>query len=1175
MTCFRNRSAWLAVLSLAALGPPARADEAPPPAVFPAESKPTAGRIDEVRKLLTAHKWSDAVEETQSVLTASGDDLVPISPNRSVECRRLCHSLLASLPADALRSYRDGADARAAKGLEQAEATRDVRLLHKVVDEAFCSRPGEKALDLLGDLAFERGDFAESEYWWNLLIPPAAKAEAPPGLALFYPDPQTDPARTRAKVLLARLFRGTHGWTDDLQAYRKTYGTAEGAIAGKKGRYADILHKVADERNADPLAPTAEGPTFGGDETRGRIAVAPPRLLERLGALCRSANERQFSLKDRKEWDEEPTTDKAAGPLLANRSMAFEPVVADGKAIVADARYVTAYDLRTGAVEKWYDAAKLNGGVNPDLNLPAPPDLRYTLTVADDRVFVRLGTQSVRDAPAADRPKDDEKKPPPDDASLLLCLSLKPTAHGDRELWNIRAAAPENLDKDRAYTVFEGSPLVHDNLLYIAATRFLNGRAVTRIHCYPADAAEEPRDRWRQDVCETHEFADKDRRYRQHLLTMAGPYVVYCSHSGAITALDALTGKPAWAVRYPSRGDKTADGEASPRGPAPCLFADGRLYVAPADYDRLLCLDAATGETLWQRGPLEAVDLLGVGEGRLIFTTPTGLRAVGTDDGLDAWALPDGGGGLPPAGRGLLIGDLVLWPTAAKGPDSVVVYAVRQRDGEQPDDPSLLSHIPSGNLVYADGCLLCADRQTLTIFTPPETRLEDKKEKHALLLEAGRRARDARRWDEADGYFKEAAAAEFAAPLRLQALLETAVLSKGAGQADRAAAVRRTIVVAKDLPGLMVMDGAGVPRRAADFLAPVTDPPKRVLAPQQTPLSQPPYFRSWQAVLDPGETPLCVSDGGLLCSLYKRLLVLRAADTGKVRWRALLSFTPIWADRRGNVIVTAGDGGAAGLGLEDGQVVWEYAAPPASPTFPTEAGTVLPPGGHADPLGYFHLIGGRLYFVQGERRLFALDVESGRVLWTRWAPGARLRQPAPDGRFFHLVPVSADMVLAQTAGGHRWLLDAATGSLLHDDPTAAEPWPRPPVLAPDGGVCLTPDARTIVRLDLAFGREVWTYTLPGVTTRTGAAPRLAVGPDALLLAWATNIGWRLQRLDQATGKPTWADPPLVNAGALDVDGWAMDADAFYGVQDRVLFARSLKDGTVLWEQPLAGPAGRW
>ena len=293
-------------------------------------------------------------------------------------------------------------------------------------------------------------------------------------------------------------------------------------------------------------------------------------------------------------------------------------------------------------------------------------------------------------------------------------------------LWAIDACVAGEPDKDRAYAVFEGSPVVHDDLLYIAATALRERPGRDPHPLLPRRRPEEPHDRWRQDVCETHEFADKDRRYRQHLLTLAGPYVVYCSHSGAITALDVLTGKPAWAVRYPSRGDKTADGDPSPRGLAPALFANGRLYVAPADYDYILCLDAATGETLWQRGPLEVVDLLGVGDNRLIFTTPTGLRAVGADDGLDAWALPDGGGGLAPAGRGLLIGDLVLWPTAGKGLGSVAVYAVRQRDGVLPDDPNRLWHIPAGNLVYADGCLLCADRQVLTIFTPPGQRLEEK-----------------------------------------------------------------------------------------------------------------------------------------------------------------------------------------------------------------------------------------------------------------------------------------------------------------------------------------------------------------------------------------------------------------------------------------------------------------
>ena len=1184
MTGSRLRSSWLA-LALALGGLAAARGDEPLPAVFPAESKATAGRIDEIRKLLADKKWPQAVEEIQSVLTASGDDLVAIDPERCVACRRLCHALLASLPPDALRSYRAEADPQARKQLDQAVAAHDVRLLRKVVDEAFCSRPGEKALDLLGDLAFERGDFAEAEQWWRLLLPPRmVKGDPPPVFLLYYPDPQTDPARTRAKLLLARLFAGAYGWADDLETYRKEFGTAEGALAGRNGRYADILREVAAEHNADPPAPTASWPTFGGDPPRGRIVVAPPRWLERMGALCRPANEQQYSLKDRGPLEEDPVYDRGAGPILANRSMAFEPVVADGKAIVSDARYVTAYDLRTGAVENWYDAVRGNGGnggIDPNLKLPAPPDLRYTLTVAGDRVFVRLGTQSVRDVRAVDREKNK------DNQSLLVCLSLRPTRTGGRFLWAVDASAPENTAADKTAAIFEGSPLVHDGLVAIVSTRFVSGRAVARIHCYPADAAEEPQELWHQDVCETHEFTDRDRRYRQHLLTLAGAYLVYCSHSGAITALDAVTGKPAWSVRYPSRGDKTADGDPSPRDPAPCLFADGRLYVAPADYDRILCLDPATGKKLWDRGPLEVVQLLGVGAGRLIFTTPTGLRAVGADDGVDAWALPDGGGGLAPAGRGLLVGDLVLWPTVSKGPGATTVYAVRQRDGVQPDYPVLLSRIPAGNLVYADGCLLSADRQVLTIFTPPRMRLPkqeaSRSEKHAALMDAVRQAVAAGSWEAAAKDFQQASDAEFGAPLRLQTLLDEAALWKASGQAYRAVAVWQGLRSTEEFHGLTVEDETGLPQSAAAFAAarlgqaPKPAAPTAVDDPERPASADPPLFRTWQAKLDPGEEALTVVGGLLLCGRDQLAgrLTARSVDSGKFRWQTALPFAPTWAGRQRDVIVTAGAGGAAGL-HDDGRIVWQFAAPPPSRTLPDEAGLVLTAdAGRGDPLGDFHLIGGRLCLVQGERRLIVLDAESGRALWARRALGAGLRQPYPGGRFLHVAPVGGDLLLVQTAGGHRWLLDAATGRRLHDDPTASEPWPRPPVPLADGRVLLTPDARTVVLLDPASDREVWTYILPGMTTRTGEAPQLSVGPDAVLAAWATNIGWRVQRLDRATGQPAWTDPPLFNVGDLDVDGWSQDADAFYGVQDRVLFGRSLKDGAVLWQQPEAGPAGRW
>ena len=281
MTCFANRRPWLAAVALALLWAPAWADEAPPAAAFPAESKPTAGRIDEIRKLIAAHKWPDAVEQIQSVLTASGDDLAPVDANRSVSCRRLCHSLLASLPPDALRSYRDGADGQARKWLEQATATRDARLLRRVVDEAFCSRPGEKALDLLGDLAFERGDFAEAEHWWTLLIPPAAaKGEAPPAFTLFYPDPQTDPARTHAKLLLARLFRGAYGWADDSQAYRKTYGAAEARWPARRA-----ATPTSFSRSPTRAAPTRRRrrPTGRPSEATLLVAASPS-----LGRACRN-----------------------------------------------------------------------------------------------------------------------------------------------------------------------------------------------------------------------------------------------------------------------------------------------------------------------------------------------------------------------------------------------------------------------------------------------------------------------------------------------------------------------------------------------------------------------------------------------------------------------------------------------------------------------------------------------------------------------------------------------------------------------------------------------------------------------------------------------------------------------------------------------------------------------
>src|SRR5699024_2864958 len=162
----------------------------------------------------------------------------------------------------------DRVEPQARKWLEEATATRDPALLRKVVDEAFCSRSGEKALDLLGDLAFERGRFAEAEGWWRTLSPlePARDAEAG---ELTYPGAQ-GAARGPARHLLAGVCRGGPRSAQGLEGFRARHGKAAGALAGKNGPYADLLAALAAERKKAP--PPAPGwTTFGGDPERGLV----------------------------------------------------------------------------------------------------------------------------------------------------------------------------------------------------------------------------------------------------------------------------------------------------------------------------------------------------------------------------------------------------------------------------------------------------------------------------------------------------------------------------------------------------------------------------------------------------------------------------------------------------------------------------------------------------------------------------------------------------------------------------------------------------------------------------------------------------------------------------------------------------------------------------------------
>ncbi len=215
---------WLMLAAFVVCVAAAQADE--PVAGFPTERQAAAKRLEQVRQLVAAGDWANALAQIDAVMEEPSGDLIPINKNRSVQSRRLYHTLVASFPPEQLAVYRKRVDPKARAWLEDGEARRDTKALGKVVDLAFCSTYGERALELLGDLAFERGRFDEALSWWGMIRPALGATDMS---SLIYPDPHADPAHLHAMQLLARIFRG--GLSDpnaEVAGFRAKYAKAEG-----------------------------------------------------------------------------------------------------------------------------------------------------------------------------------------------------------------------------------------------------------------------------------------------------------------------------------------------------------------------------------------------------------------------------------------------------------------------------------------------------------------------------------------------------------------------------------------------------------------------------------------------------------------------------------------------------------------------------------------------------------------------------------------------------------------------------------------------------------------------------------------------------------------------------------------------------------------------------------
>jgi outer membrane protein assembly factor BamB len=320
---------------------------------------------------------------------------------------------------------------------------------------------------------------------------------------------------------------------------------------------------------------------------------------------------------------------------------------------------------------------------------------------------------------------------------------------------------------------------------------------------------------------------------------------------------------------------------------------------------------------------------------------------------------------------------------------------------------------------------------------------------------------------------------------------------------------------------------------------------------------------------------LLVPDG---CSYPERCLTFLPSDTdnaptltcrdaanGKTLWHTPGPERPFWTGHHGGSILVAGGRTVQCLSQADGKRLWEFAVPPSFRS-----------SGDSDLCG-FHLTRTTLFCLVGDRRLIALDADTGQVLWSRWAPGAQVRPLLPAGRFNPLYHAGEKWIVVQTGSGKLLVLNARSGRLVHEV-ASPSPWTQAPLPLAEDLLCLARDSRQVVLFDPAAGKDLWVYQTArraDTSLLTGELPRILGNGRALLVVVPRNYGYQLERLDPDTGVPLWPARARVVRDPIEPDRACLDRAAVYYASRHFLCARSLKDGKLLWARPLPGRTGNW
>jgi outer membrane protein assembly factor BamB len=199
--------------------------------------------------------------------------------------------------------------------------------------------------------------------------------------------------------------------------------------------------------------------------------------------------------------------------------------------------------------------------------------------------------------------------------------------------------------------------------------------------------------------------------------------------------------------------------------------------------------------------------------------------------------------------------------------------------------------------------------------------------------------------------------------------------------------------------------------------------------------------------------------------------------------------------------------------------------------------------------------GGKLYFVDNSANAYALDADTGKVLWHRRI--GRLNASSPTY-------YKDRLYIVNLVPGHVVKLDASTGKVIwkHSLPNRAESSP----LVRDGTLYFGCENDQLFAMSTRNGHERWATTLGGPVK---SAPAYYGGT-----LYVGDYGGYMNAVNAKTGELKWQSGSLGEGFGTSGEFYSTPAVAFgrvyAGNNDHRVYSYDLKDGTLAWSFSTGG-----